>query len=172
MNTAKLLTVPRIIVGAMAASTATYFAVLLVLSQQWDGQNSVDQVIVSGLIAAAAFQVLAVPVLRRVVMGHVALSTPPLRMGLDATPVSESQLEDALSSAAQRYQTGTIVGAALAEAVAVFGFVAAFLSQDITWYVPAWVVSLVLLGVQFPRDAGLACLLGPAEQRAFLGQGR
>ncbi len=163
---AAALRTPRIVWAAILGSTVMYFGVLVLLSGQWQGEAPpVDPVLPLVLGGMSVVVAALVPVMRRAVMGTVALVAPPPG-GMHAE-VAEDALEDEISEALRRYQTGTIVGMALSEAVVLFGFVLAFLTQDPLAYVPGWLVGLVLMGIQVPRSGGLDALLPPAVRQAW-----
>lgn len=90
---------------------------------------------------------LGVAPLRWLLMGGVGVPTGAV--GQAAGPSDAQWL---------RYQNGTIVGLALAEAVSLMGFVHAWLTGAPTTYVPYAVLGLVLSLVQVPTLGGAASI--------------
>ena len=169
---ARLLLVPRIIWAALGFSTVVYFVVLLLLSEQWEPGAGLpsDSPLPLALSAVSVATAVAIPLLRRAILGSVGISAPP--PDGTAARVTKGALDDAMRRALGRYQTTTIIGCALAESIAIHGLVLAFLSQEPLAYVPGWIVCLVLMGLQFPREAGLLHALSPEERatrRDFVG---
>jgi hypothetical protein len=103
--------------------------------------------------------------MRRMLMGSVALAAPDSTNTRDE--VSPAELDAALAPALDRYRVGTLVGCALAEAVVLFGFVAAFLSQELLMVAPNWLLGASLMAIQLPRWQGVAHLLAPGERAAL-----
>ncbi len=157
----------RLVVGALAVSVVVYGVVLLVVPSTGQG---VEAVIVRGVTAAAAASALAVFALRKALMGSTALRAPPL--GSVANRLGMDELEKELVAATARYHSGTVVGCAIAESVAIFGFALAFLSGEPARYLPFGAVSLALILLQWPRAAGRDCLLTPEARATLESRGR
>ncbi len=137
----------RIIAGALLLSTVIYVGVAFTVAPQQQGADPASLTTLRlGLVAAALSTLAAIPVLRRLLMGKIAL------MG-GAAPLHGDQgpSKAALASAAARLQVGTIVGMALAEAVVLYGFVLAFLSGEAGQILPFFVAGFLAMAVQFPR---------------------
>jgi len=164
----KYLLTSRIIVGAMVMSTCIYFVVLMTLSQQWTEPAPDLGIIPMTLMGLSIAMIPMVAVLRKVVMGSLALTAPPAARAKET--VSEAALEDAVRKAAMRYQVGTLVGVAIAESIAIYGFVTAFLTQEPLAYLPNWGVAVAMMAIQFPRPAGLMNLLGEPERTTLAGR--
>jgi hypothetical protein len=76
-----------------------------------------------------------------------------------------------VSEAQARMQTVAIVGFAIAMSIVLYGFVLAFISGSILWYLPFALVGWVGILVQFPTRGALACLLEPPVAKRFLDEG-
>jgi len=119
------------------------------------------------MVGVAAMTALAIPFMRKVVMGHHAL-TPVDELALPGGPrVPPEQAAQQWRAAQARYQVGTIVGLALAEAVAIYGLVVALLSAEGARSVPYLVAGAVLILAQFPREACAKQLLSPGARAAL-----
>jgi len=163
------LLLPRVITGAIMMSVLIYFVVLGSLSVQWNEPAPDQGPLPMVLMALSIGMIPVIAVARKVVMGSVAIIAPP--MARSSQEVSPADLDIAIGKAAARYMSGTVVGLALSESIAIFGLVTAFLTQDHTAFVPNAVVALVLMAIQFPRKAGLLNLLGEPERAAMEARG-
>lgn len=67
----------------------------------------------------------------------------------------------ALSQSVMLYQTNLILALALSEAVALFGFVLAFMGQPLVVYLPFFVVCWALMALRFPTPERA---IGPVER--------
>lgn len=161
----KHLLIPRIVTGALMMSVLIYTMVLGSLSAQWTEPASDQGPITMVLMALSIGMIPIVAVMRKTVMGSVAIVAPPAARSTEE--VSPADLDTAIGKAVQRYFSGTIVGLALSESIAIFGLMSAFLSQDIMVFVPNALVALALMAIQFPRPAGLLNLLEESERAAM-----
>lgn len=139
---------------AMLMSTGMYVAILFTVELPEAGAP--DELLLAGLASASLGVLLAIPVVRKAMMGSVALIPPKALRRPELDPETRS-------ARLQRYFTGTIVGLALAESVAVFGFVGAFTQGDPLIVFPFVAAAVAMLAVQMPREACL-CLVEPAPR--------
>jgi len=159
-TTPKLMTL-RIIFLSMLMTPIIFGVVLQVTPM--DPQPGQQLASVMGLLAVASIPLVLV--LRKMTMGDFALTQPDLPPG--RMEVDPGEVEAALSSAMARYQTGCIVGFAVAESVGIYGFAGAFLTGNPTYALPFLAGSMALIGVQFPRAAGVLSLV-PQDMRAHV----
>jgi len=118
----------------------------------------------AGLMPVLALgSVFMMPVLRKVLMGDIALTSPDIPPG--RMEVDPSETAAVIKTALARYQTGSIVGFAVAESVGIYGFVAAFMTGNAGYALPFLAGSMALIAVQFPRAAGVISLI-PLDMRA------
>lgn len=156
----------RILWGALLQSVLIYGAVGFIVVGEGSGLDPTMETVLMGAAVALA---PAVFVLRFVLMGTVGLTVPPLPSApLRATP---EELATARERATQRYQTGTLVGCAVAEAIAIFGLVLSFLGGDPMTFLPFGVASAVLIAIQFPRPEVRDSLMPPEARAAAAAQG-
>lgn len=164
MTKAPLLNL-RIIAAALFGSTVIYFVVLMLMADQW-ADEAVDVGVMPVVLGLVSVSIMGmIPVMRKVTMGTLAIGTPPPSRSRDR--VSKDALDEALRKANARYLVGTIVGSALAESIAIFGFVLAVLTQDPMAYLPGWFVGGALMLIQFPTQGGLLFLLSDEERATF-----
>lgn len=164
MSALKNLITLRIIWAAFVAMiTVAYPTVLVVAAAPGDfepimvGVFAVIALAETGLLAFFRFQAFG-PTL-----GIVAPEV--LR---EPEEVTGEALEKAVREAFPKYQTTTIVGLAIAMSIALYGFVLGFLTADLLYYLPFAAYALLLIAVQFPRAAGIGCLLTRAEWKGLL----
>lgn len=143
----------RIINVAIMLTPLVLFAVLQVMPLAPSG----DQQVVMILKLLALAQIPMILVLRKVVMGGVALGGADVPPG--ASQADEAVLDDAIRQARSKYFTGTIVGSAVAESIALFGFVAGFISGDAGAALPFLAGGMVLIAVQHPREQSMLSLV-------------
>lgn len=136
-----------------------------VLLTAMPGTAEGDPLVALALGSVGIALVPGVFVLRFLMMGpSLGLIVPrDLRAG---DGVDDDELTGAVRSAAARYQTGSVVGFAMAEAVVIMGFVATWTSGDLRWFLGGAVAYGLLHLVQLPRRAGVLALLEPAEVKA------
>ena len=159
------LMMPRIITGAIMMSVLIYGVVLMSISQEWTEPPDDQGILPTALTAISIGMLPMIAVLRKVSLGSLALIAPPVARSTEE--VSEAALDAALSKATGRYTTGTIIGLALSESIAIYGFMIAFLTHELAAYVPNALIALTMMAVQFPREAGLLNLLGEPERAAL-----
>lgn len=162
------LATPRIVWGALLASTCVYAFVLFQLSTgSWGTSEAAppSDLPAEWLAAIGLLMAPAAFVVRKSILGSLALGAPEATNEKDVA--SDEELMGALGTALPKYFTGMIIGLALSESVAVFGLVAAFLSQDPTLFLPGWALAALLMVLQFPRWQGVAHLLTPAQRAAL-----
>ncbi len=140
----------RIICFAMLTSAFVYVGVVFFLLAAPDPEQVPNTTLLIPMAGMAGLSVVVLPMLRKMLLGTLAL--PFLSGEAGATPQWTPAVEQA---ALARYMTGSIVGYAVAESVAIFGLVASFLAQDPLLVVPFAATSALLIGVQFPSEAGL-----------------
>lgn len=121
------------------------------------------------LAMAAAMSALAIPVMRKVTMGHHALTPVDDTAPTGDPSMTKDEARAQQRAAMARYQVGTIVGLALAESVAIYGLVLAFMSADGQPAVPFLVAGAVLILAQFPREACAMQLLSSEARAALRG---
>jgi hypothetical protein len=148
-ETPSLMTL-RIICFALLTSVFIYAGIaFFVLASPDPGQVSNTSLLLP-LASMAGLAVVTLPALRKMLLGTLAL--PFLSGEAGAPPQWTPEVERA---ALLKYTTGSIVGYAVAESVAIFGLVASFLAQDPMLVVPFAATSVLLIGVQFPSEAGM-----------------
>ena len=155
----------RIIAAALMVSVMIYGAVVMNLQQAWTEPPPDPGILPTALTGLSIAMIPVVLVMRKTLLGSLALVAPPLARS--AEPLPEETIQAALKKAMMRYRTGTIVAFALTESIAVYGLVAAFVTQDAMAFLPNAAVALLMMAIQFPRSAGLLSLLEP-EVRASL----
>lgn len=161
---ARLLTL-RVVWGAICASVGVLGATLFVVTVPPVGETLLP------LLLAAQIPVVALGI------GVVRVQQLGPRLGLwpaDVLRAEAAPREEALRAAAAalpRYFSGTVVGLALAESVAVLGFVSSYLTGDLAWFSLHAACAGALLAVQVPRFGGLLALLEPGQAKALLGPG-
>ncbi len=149
----------RILFGAFAASVLVFAVVVNVAKGPVDGSDPVLPLVLG---VAALGEVVMLFVMRHMMMGTVALRMPEdRRVG---QTVDGEALGAAVRKASGRYFTGSIVGFAISESVALLGFVAAFVGGEPIAYLPYAGAALLLLAVQFPTTGGLLSILTPEER--------
>lgn len=155
------LTPLRMIWAALAGAVLLYAGLPVLVAASGEGGDALVLPLAGAAVAAGG----GVFVARRALMGTIGLIAPPrVASGQRATP---DELAAALRAALQRYQVGTIVGCALAEAVALFGLVVAMLGAPYGQAVPFFVAGFALIAVQFPRASVLESLLPDAARAAL-----
>lgn len=140
----------RIICFAMLVSVFVYVGVVFFLFASPDPGQVPNTSLLIPMAGMAGLSVVALPVLRKMLLGTIAL--PFLAGEAGAAPQWTPEVEKA---ALAKYVTGSIVGFAVAESVAIYGLVASFLAQDPLLVVPFAVTSVLLIGVQFPSEEGM-----------------
>lgn len=153
------LTTLRMLWGSFLVSLCIFGVVLSVVPLDGDAQPT----LLYALSGAALFEVPMVFGLRFLLMGpSMGLLTPnDLRENRIADDASE-----ALLTARQKYQTGSLIGFAMSESIAIMGFVCTFLSAQPVWYAGWASVAVVLYLIQFPRAEGILALMdGPERKR-------
>ncbi len=143
----------RIIWGAMLASIVMYIGIGFVVAAEQPGSPPETVELYRMVFTGLAVSVLvAIPVLRRVLMGGVFLAPSDRGMhGRDDGPAPE-----VLEAAMAKYMQGSLVGIALAESVCLYGLVLAFLAADGSEVLPFAAVSALAMAVQLPRESVLA----------------
>jgi len=156
------LTTLRVIWLAMASSIPVMAAVLsLVPLEAADPESPIPL----ALGAVSIAEVGALFFLRKTLMGSLALVAPS-DLRVDGA-LSGAALLEALEHAANRYRVGTMVGAACAEAIAVFGIVAAIVRGDPLLFWPFAGFGLLLLVIQFPRVAGVRSVMSDEGRKGL-----
>ena len=141
----------KIIAGALIWSVFIYVGVVFYLFEVLDPDRVGDTTLLIPMAGIAGLTVVALPVVRKTVLGGT-LALPFLSGTSGRPPLWSDEVE---SAALAKYSVGTIVGCAIAEAVAIYGLVAAFLAADAKLIVPFAATAVVLMGAQFPSQAGL-----------------
>ncbi len=140
----------KIVAGALVGSVFVYVVVVFVLFMDPDPDQVANTTLLFPMAGMAGLSMLAILPLRKMLLGTFAL--PFLADGAGAGPQWSEQVEQA---ALAKYATGTIVGLAVAESVAIYGLVASFLAQDPMLVLPFAATAVLLMAAQFPSDAGL-----------------
>lgn len=158
MNDQKLM-VMRVIWGALLSGTVMFLAVgFLVVTQR--AQTSPPTFILLPVLAASAFGLavssLALPpfLLRQALLGLKLPTTEVPSPGPSNTRRRGKRFADAADVRSRLVtvaQPSFIIGMALAEAVALHGFVLLFLGFDLALVVPFFVVCWGLMSAKFPR---------------------
>lgn len=134
-------TMQLVLWGALAMSQLLYLLVLVILT----GEGRPDDV-----APPDDLDIL------QLVFGAIALGQIPLifflRHLLFTTPARAGKFGDR-TKARIALQTANLISWALAESVAIFGFVLAFLAYDVMLFVPFLVLALALMVALFPRTA-------------------
>jgi hypothetical protein len=163
MRPANILTL-RILWASILASTFLLLVVLAVL-KAGHGSPSADPMLLPGLAVAAVTAAVASTLLPRVTLTQglkrLALAVTPRPAGdrlFQDGPRRPNLFVDAAD--AQRrafavFQSASILGFALAETVALFGFAAVMLGFPIPWGAPFFVLSWCLLATKFPTEGPL-----------------
>ena len=115
---------------------------------------------------------VAIPLIRRLMMGNAALAGDDPTAIIRDEPADETILPGEIAHAAAKYQTGTIVGMALAESIALYGLVFAFMTGRVDFGAVFLLVGLCLQAIQFPRVATFRTLLSGSVKRALQLQER
>jgi hypothetical protein len=154
---------------AMIVSMFVYLGVLYVLVDPTEA-GEVDDILLMALSVVALGSLAAIPIMRKIMMGGLGLSSggAPFRP-VDPAPLE--QAEAAYAEALAKYHKATITGLALAESIALYGFVAAFLSHDPKLSLPFMLLGVAVAALQFPREDGVRSLLTPAERAALTPRG-
>ena len=162
---ASLMTL-RMLWGSFLVSLCVFGVVLFVATPGSDA----DPMMLYALSGVALMEVPMVFGIRFMQMGpSMGLLTPN---DLRENGVSED-VEEALLTARVKYQTGSLLGFAVSESVALMGFVCSFLSAQPLWYAVWASVAVVLLIIQFPRTEGILAIMDAPDRkrtRQLLGQ--
>ncbi len=110
------------------------------------------------LSGVAAMEVPMLFFMRFQLLGPTLGLFAPNDMRVD-TVAPETAVSAAVRKAAAKFNTGCIVGFAIAESIAIFGFVGSFISGEPIWYMGWSTVAAGLLVLQFPRTEGVLGLL-------------
>ncbi|GMV17496.1 MAG: hypothetical protein HS104_00135 [Polyangiaceae bacterium] len=166
----RLLT-PRILWGALLASTVLFLVVLFVQPHP----PSIATPILAPALGAVAIGlaifsfVLPMQQQRTVLQqAKVEITEAPDPNASGVIPYRDAPKrrvfadpKAAENTAFVNYQTSLILGCALSEAIAIFGFMLGFLGHPPVVFLPFFVASWVLIGVRFPT---LARVRGPLEK--------
>lgn len=140
----------KIVAFALVMSVFVYVFVVFFLFQDPDPEQVANTTLLIPMAGMAGLSVVAIMPLRRMLLGTLAL--PFLAGEAGAPPEWNAEVEQA---ALAKYTTGTIVGLAVAESVAIYGLVASFLAQGPMLVVPFAATAVLLMAAQFPSEAGL-----------------
>lgn len=133
----------RILWGAMLFTNVLYAVVLILVLQQPPAEEPADMTPI--LVMFVALSLLTFPM--AYLLRHLLIFK---RLGKGDT---------APGAAMATIFTGSIVSFALFESISLYGFVLAFLSQDILYYVPFAVLGVIGLISVFPRGSLLELAL-------------
>ncbi len=149
----------RIICSAIAFTNIVYFGILFVVERPSELENPV-------MLPAMGFVALSVAVMSVVFpsfMWKTALKSarvasheqedPDSPSGFRKTIRVASNPDQLMATLRAGYQTKTILGCALGESVALFGFVLGFLGLSIVMTLPFFLVSMGLILAHFPSEA-------------------
>jgi hypothetical protein len=170
----------RILWAAITASSVMLLGVLWMVrrSQPPPGQ---PEPILLPVLGFVALSVAVVSVVMPRTMLRQALGRLDLRLDSEPDPHAEPSLfrdsapmrkvfaepERARERAVMPFQTTLILGLALSEAVAIFGFVLGMLGFDLAYVLPFFVVSWILCAVRRPSLEQIERALEQAKQAVF-----
>lgn len=176
------LQVPRILWAALIASTVVFLVVLLVLRPA-PPEPPPLMMFPGFAVTAVLLLVASVFVPRMTIRNAVLQSKPevteetiedPARAASDVLPYRDTATltrkvaknpKKARRKALVIYQTSFILGMALSEAVALFGFVLHFLGFPLSWALPFFGACWISMALRFPT---VERVLGPYERAAGL----
>ena len=149
----------RVLWMSLVISTLLYLALLAKLHPAPQAVPAVEILVIA--IAAATTGALSlflpsrqlIAALRRLELRVVDQIGEPVGSFRESAPVRRvvADAEAAVRAAMPAYQTSLILGMALAEAVALFGFALGFLGQPAQVVAPFFVVCWALMATKFPR---------------------
>lgn len=160
-RTAAMVNQLRMVWLGLCSSIIVFGVVLVVLEREPSPDSELLPLVFAGVAVGVA---VAVFVVRRVFFGP-SLGLLPVRDPPSSDRLSLDEAKRALSAHLQRGQVGSIIGFALSEAVALFGFVSSFLTGEIAWFLGHAVFALLLMLVQFPRIGGILGGFDPEARR-------
>lgn len=160
---------PRILWGALLASTVIYLVVLETLEPPAEP----DRFMLIGLGIAAVFSA-TLSIFLPAYLHRQAVAATELEVEEVPDPDAQAMFRDQIPTvrrfadpdavvgrAMALFFTPFILGMALAESVVIYGFVLGFLGFDFTTIIPFWVAGWALMLVRFPRWSDA---LGPLEK--------
>lgn len=161
---------PRILWGALLFSTLVYLVILQVieLPEAETDPTMLTVLAVAGL-SSAIISVVWPAFLQRQLAAASKLEVEEVP-DPDAQAMFRDQIptlrrfadpDAVVSKGAAIFFTPFILGMALAESVAIYGFVLGFLGFDLVTIIPFWVTAWALMLVRFPRWSDV---LGPLEK--------
>ena len=145
---------------ALLATVGIYVVIGYVLSAQREGASELTDSVLMVLGAMAVGSAALSFYLPKLLLANQDVRERIARVGR-AAEAAPAEREARLEELAKVYFTPWVVGAALAESVAIFGLVAAFLSGSGDLMLPFALVSLAILLVKRPR---VETLLPPAQR--------
>ena len=167
MNPERPLVTLQVVCMALMVSVFVYGFCLFMVAEP--GLAESDPLIPMAMMFAAVSVAVVSFVLRRMLLGSLALGRSHENELLRGMPASQEVLEQELMSIQQRLFPGIIAPFALCESVAIFGFIAGYLEGNASLYVPYGVASLVLMAIHFPREQTVTALLTPEARAARRG---
>jgi len=173
---ARMIT-PRILWGALLASTGIYLVILQTLEL---APGEPDPMMLPALAIAGAFSAITSIAWPAYAQRQAAASATfeieevpdPNAQGMfrDQVPTLRrfADPDAVVSKGMALFFTPYILAMALAESVAIYGFVLGFLGFDLVTIIPFWVVAWALMLVRFPRWSDVIAPLEKAHDTSFV----
>lgn len=156
------LRTPRILWGALLFSTVLYLVVLFMVHPPHQELQPLYPPLFGLLslgIAVVSFVLPAQGYKQTVLRQKPEIAEEADQQGSDIIPYRDAPKRrvfasptDARRMARIAYQTPFILGMALSEAIALFGFVLGFLGHPLPYFIPFFVFAWVLMLVRFPTE--------------------
>lgn len=160
------LRVLTIVCAALMASVIIYGAIPFLVTPADPDQE--PQAVLLPVLGFVSLMMLPITlVARKVLLGAIALLGPDELAVSRADPMDREMAADQLTGKLARYFNGTIVSMALAESIAIYGLVLAFVGFPPVTAIPFCLLALAAQAIFFPRASALLGLLDPAALAAL-----
>jgi len=113
------------------------------------------------LALVALIELPVILVIRRMLLGSLAFAGPDEHAVTRAEPVPEEEIPALLIAAANKYYVGVVVGIAIANSIAIYGFLLGYLYGSLMPSFPFIFVGLLAALVHLPRKPALLSMIPP-----------
>ncbi len=158
----RVLATLRIVWMAFLVTPVVFAVVLYVAAGQGEPPEPMVPLSVS---MVALMEIPAMFFVRWRMLGSLALSEPEDLRAEGRT--EEALLEDAIRSAAARYNAASMVSFAFAESVMLMGFVSTYISGSFVWFGLLAPVAFGLLILIRPSQGGVMCVMTPEDRQGL-----